>query len=359
MEIQTRERIDIKFMKASSPLPLKRVWQIESFLLKIFEYGDYSFRSTLSGSLSSRLQSTLFVAQKGNKILAAAGSLYSLDNPTVAILGPVCVAPEYRRKGLATELCSLLLAHTEAQGTKAVYLGIKPDNPAVHLYSKLGFDKHTGVVMRKLFCSEQQLLERYSPKKTNARRMGWQDFASVSALLCEPADIYSFDFNRGIFSAKYIEPDRFLSVFPKMMKSFEKNGGFANILETVDDLSIVGIAQISLLASTIQSHMAVLDFFVLDNFLDRACNLVRDTIRSHFITSHGRVVSIKNGDFQDYKVGSKRLAAGSSKRLVSYCLACDTKKKQILRLLGAKQYSVLSGYVNLNGELIDVLIFEL
>ena len=80
-------------------------------------------------------------------------------------------------------------------------------------------------VMRKLFISENQFNKIYSAnQQTIVREIDWRDFAEVSALFCEPAKMYSFDFCGQIFSTRYAEVNKFLLVFPFIMNRLDRNG---------------------------------------------------------------------------------------------------------------------------------------
>jgi len=333
MQTVAQEKLDIKILKTSSPVPFPRAWQIESFCLKILEYGNYSLRKTLAGSLDSRLQCTFFIAQSNGCILAAAGCLYSLRNPAVAILGPVCVDPQYRKKGLASQVCRMLLEHIKAQKIQAVYLGVKDNIPARNLYKKLGFIQHSGIVMRRLFADENEFNKRYSAgQETIIRRIDWRDFAEVSAFLCEPAKIFSFDFCEQVFSSRYAEVQTFLPVFPSLMNCLEKNGGFGTVLQTQENKSIVGSAFIKPLSSVLQDYMAILDFFVLDGFTDKATELVSQTI--------------------------KQSGFSGNRTILCYCPQCDIYKKQILLSLGAEPYAVLPDFVRIKNEFRKTIIYK-
>ena len=334
MQTITGEKIDTKILNVSSPVLLRRAWQIELFCLKILEYGDYSFRKALAGKLSSSLQCTFFTAHTNGSILAAAGCLHSVDNPAVAILGPVCTDSEHRKKGLATQVCQMLLEHLKVQKTQAVYLGAKNNVPAVNLYKKLGFTKYSGIVMRTLFVSKSEFNSRYSPaRQTIIRKLDWRDFAEVSALFCEPATMYSFDFCRQIFSARYAEAQKFLPVFPGLMDSLEKKGGFGSILQTKEHSSIVGAAFIKTPPSKVQSHIAILEFVVLDGFLDKGKDLVSETI--------------------------KQSGLNGNRTILCYCPSCDIHKKKILLSLGAEPYAALPGFIRINNKLEDTIIYKL
>lgn len=51
----------------------------------------------------------------------------------------IAVRPEFRGHGLGTNLLHKLLAYAGAQGLTRVSLSVEPDNPAVGLYSRVGF----------------------------------------------------------------------------------------------------------------------------------------------------------------------------------------------------------------------------
>jgi len=69
------------------PVSADTAWEIESFLLKIFEYGDYSFRSMLRGEYALTLGSCCFAALHQEKIVGVVVCLYPRQNPLAALLG--------------------------------------------------------------------------------------------------------------------------------------------------------------------------------------------------------------------------------------------------------------------------------
>lgn len=333
MKTVVQEKLDIEILKTSSPVLPQQAWQIESFCLKILEYCNYSLPKALSGKLSTQLQCTFFTARNNGNILATAGCLYSFYNPAVAILGPVCVSPEYRRNGFASKVCKFLISHLKAQDVKAIYLGVQQDNPALDLYRKLGFENYNGIVMRKLLVNKDEFSKRYSPlQAVTIRKILWCDFSEISALMCEPASIYSFDFCEQIFSAKYTETKKFLPVFPNLMNSIEKKGGYGFVLQTKECLSITGIAFIKLPSSTIQNHIAFLDFFVLDRFLDKGNELVSKTI--------------------------KESGFNGNRTILCYCSEDDIHKKKILLSLGAEPYATLPDFIRINDKFQDTIIYK-
>ena len=117
------------------------------------------------------------------------------------------------------------------------------------------------------------------------------------------------------------------------MGSLEKNGGSGCVCETAEHASIIGTAFIKTPQSTVQNHIAVLDFFVLDGFLDRAEGFVRETITQSGLSG--------------------------SCTILCYCPGGDTHKKQVLLSLGAELYAALPGFVRINDKLRDVIIYKL
>jgi len=272
---------EIEFYRVTAPLDPETVYEIESLLLKIFEYGDYSFRSALSGEYSETLNCTFFLAKYHNNLIGAVGCLYTKKNPAIAIIGPVGVAERYRSNGIGTKLVTSAIEYLRQNHCMAVYLGVSDKNPAVRLYSALGFKKYKGVVKRLLLEAEQEFEENYFGliNNTKVRRIAWGDYPGVLALITYPGSMYTIDFGRSIFSSKYVEPCKFLSVFSEMMSAFARHGGFANVLVTGHKENIAGFAQVRTVPGKAQRHIAEFDFYVHDDFIEHTKVLLSTTIQ--------------------------------------------------------------------------------
>jgi len=61
----------------------------------------------------------------------------------------VAVVPEYRGKGIGTRLLSHLLRTTESR-YPSLSLSVSPDNPALRLYNRLGFERGLAAPARRL-----------------------------------------------------------------------------------------------------------------------------------------------------------------------------------------------------------------
>nr|WP_271079678.1 GNAT family N-acetyltransferase [Aurantiacibacter sp. MUD61] len=53
----------------------------------------------------------------------------------------IAVRPEFRGKGLGSEMMEQFFANARARGVRRVFLEMREGNPAEHLYRKLGFEQ--------------------------------------------------------------------------------------------------------------------------------------------------------------------------------------------------------------------------
>jgi GNAT superfamily N-acetyltransferase len=326
---------DVEFLKLTAPLAPDAAWEVESFLLKIFERGDYSLRSALLGEYAETLNCTFILARYATKVVGAAGCLYRPGNPAIALLGPVGVAAEYRRSGIGTKLVKSVIDHAKGQGCSAIYLGVSAGSPARRFYERAGFDRYKGIVMRLLLRAEARFESEYFANRadTEIRRACWGDFPGTLGLVGFPCSMYTVDLARGIFSSKYVEPTRFLAVFPEMMEGFARYGGFANVLAAGKNGNVVGFAHMSVSPGKARRHTAELDFYVHDNYTDRAELLVRTTIAD-----------------------SRPLGAT---RVNCYCLRCDEIKRNIIEAFTGKHIATMPAGVQLGKRHEDVLIYQI
>lgn len=327
------KNINLQIHQIDSPVSYNTAREIESFYLKSFEYIDYDFKKILTGQFAP-LNCTSFIAKHNDNILSVASCLYSTNNPSIAILGPVCTDYRYRKNGFSGKICSMLLEHIKKENVQAVYLGVKNNLPALNLYKKLGFMPHSGIVMRKLVVKKEEFNKRYSPDlQTIICKISWSDFTEVSALFCEPAEVYTFDFFKQIFSIRYLEAQAFLPVFPSIMSQLSKNVGFGYVLKTKEKSSIVGTAFIKIQPSETQNRIVFLDFFILDGFLNKTETFILESIRQSKLNKNHRIFC--------------------------FCPECDFQKQHILTSLGAKTYSILPEFIKIANRYHDVIIYKL
>jgi len=324
----------VKFYTVCSPATTKDVQQIQSFLLDIFEYGDYNFRSALLGKFSPALKAVYYLEKYENSIIAAAGALYSRNSSFFAIVGPVCVAEAYRRLGIGKRIVELLLQHLKSNNCCAAYLGVNPRNLAVGLYRQVGFDNYKGFVMRKLFAPQSEIDKKFqSPGLLTIRPLQWHHWPALMALFACPAKLYTADFSNNIYSSRYFPIEKFAPVFSSLMTNIQKNQGLANVLISSTEDVITGYCHITPNAPSFGKHIAVADFYLHDSSLDKARLLLKSTIE-------------------------KTRNCGIEK-IYFYCLACDHEKQKIMESIGGSVEAVLPRNINVNQSYVDLLIYRL
>jgi len=337
MNITTKELLkkDIEKCIAIAPFENELAWEVESLLLRIFEYGDYSFRSALRGEYAQSLNCVYFLAKYNENIIGAAGCLYSRINPAIAIVGPVCVLPEYRSKGIGTGLLESIIEHLKQNNCMAAYLAVNHNNPAVSMYSKIGFMQYQGIVRRLLLREKKVFDKTYfsNTKNAHVREAVWGDFPGFQALITEPGGMYSVINSKHIFSSRYVEPARFLSLFPELMKENKKSGGLLNVLAAGTQETIVGFANIKKLPSKANEHICELEYFVHDNYIENTKELVSTTIHAFMNPS--------------------------IKKIYSYCVGGDIIKRNIIESIGGCLNCILPENIFINGSYEDTLIYEI
>jgi hypothetical protein len=212
---------------------------------------------------------------------------------------------------------------------------VKDDNPAVKLYSKLGFKQYKGIIRRLLLCEEDEFNDVWFSSNTNikVRETAWGDFPGFQALITEPEKMYTINYQKHLFSSRYVEPIRFLSIFPEMMKENKKYGGLLNVLVAGEKENVVGFANISRISGKTQEHIGELEFFVHDNYIENSIELINTTIQEFM--------------------------KPSIKIILCYCVGCDRIKRDIINSIGGNLIGALPENVFINGSYEDVLIYEI
>jgi len=325
---------DLCLSRLTTPLAVEDAWNVESLLVEVFECGDYSFRAVLRGDYAQTLHCSFALAHQGDLLVGAAGCLQARTNPAVALLGPVAVRAVHRGRGIGTRLVRLLCDNLEAESCRAVYLGVANGHPAARLYARLGFDGYHGIVMRRLLNKAGDFDADYwrADASVKIRDVCWGDFPGVQALLVAPALMYTYDLSRSLFSSAYVPPERFLGVFPEMMKTITRQGGVAKVLTAGPGERIVGVAQARVLPGPAR-HVAELDFFVHDPFLPYAATLVQETIL--------------------------QCKAMPVSHIRCCCLGDDRWKRSILDQLGGRPMAVLKCSVRIGDGFMDTVVYQL
>ena len=302
--------------------------------MRIFEYTDYSLRAALSGSYSEHLDCVFTFARDEDRLIGVGGALCGRQNSAMAILGPIGVLETHRRQGVGTALVMSLLTCLRDRGCQVVYLGVSSGHPALGLYERLGFITYKGIV-RRLFLGSQDNWEQahFAPSNDRCiRRANWGDFPGVQVLLSHPSRMMTVDLSRGVFSSRYVEPTRFLGLFPEIMRTCQRQGGAVNVLVTRPTRSVVGFAHVCRFPGRGQRHVAQLEFYVHDNHVDQARSLVGATIRD---------------------------AGCLGLRMVrTSLLECDSLKRRVVESLGGIQVATFNASALVDGRFEAVVVHQ-
>lgn len=68
------------------------------------------------------------------------GFVFAFNSHRVGWITLLCVIPELRGRGIGTSLLRSAIEHLRGQGVEVIKLDVEPDNPALELYRKFGFE---------------------------------------------------------------------------------------------------------------------------------------------------------------------------------------------------------------------------
>lgn len=115
-------------------LPYKLPIQSFAPLIQSIVCLDAAPRGFSRGAVVAEINSEI-VGMAWTRIMADYGHI---DDATPSLA--IAVLPEYRGRGIGTALLEQLLEKLRAAGYAAVSLSVQQENPALHLYERLGFE---------------------------------------------------------------------------------------------------------------------------------------------------------------------------------------------------------------------------
>lgn len=175
----------------------------------------------LSRGLESEHNRTMIHMARAKDLLVATVELtYGLDFPTAGGLSKVVTRPEFRKTGLATQLCARAVSHYRAEGGTAIFLGTV--NPvAARVYARVGWSRLAGTNVW-LYTAGGELPEEYMvdffreppgdieiiPGSPAARIL-------VIPLILTPHVWQVMDANVGVLSTRYTIQNSCMGLYPK------------------------------------------------------------------------------------------------------------------------------------------------
>jgi len=109
------------------------------------QWGEKWTRGQIADSLLIPGTDAIVIDGEGNDITAmhgtAAGFALSRHAAGEEELLLIAVHPQHRRKGLGRGLIEMLICHARARRTTHIFLQMRSNNPATHLYEAVGFTR--------------------------------------------------------------------------------------------------------------------------------------------------------------------------------------------------------------------------
>jgi hypothetical protein len=185
----------------------------------------------------------------------------------------------------------------------------------------MGYVWYNGGVMRRLAEDAENFdCDYFDPvQKTRIREAQWGDMAGVSCLLVRPYEWFAADYQRSVFSGRFVHQKRCVSNFPYIYEDVVRRQGMCCVLTGCSEHRILGLASVTPGATDVQQHTGVLDFVTHEAFYAQAPSLVSETLR--------------------------RAQQAGIRHVIAYVVDLDQSKADILDQLGFNQIGVLPGQV--------------
>lgn len=202
-------------------------------------------RAVFLGSEVAYSHSTLYVQRVSKQVASTCFIMHSKTMPALAGFGEVATDPQFRGRGLATDLCLQAVADFRAAGGEAFFLGTV--NPvAARIYHRLGWRKLAGAnVMVNLTAgiSPEEFLVDYfrQPGQVAVGMAGPEIRVPMIPLILTPHDSQVLDANVGLYSCRYRTQNSCMGLYPRYIRSLQKGVGACFAAHTSDG-RVVGLA---------------------------------------------------------------------------------------------------------------------
>ncbi len=194
-------------MKLDVPLDQPLADEIYAFWGWIFE-SEHDFPpDVFTGSEREFVRYRIYVERIDGRIASTCNLIWSDSDPRVAGLGEVATHPEFRRRGLAGDVCAQALEDFRGAGGEAVYLGT--NNPgALRVYHRLGWRRLAGTAIMAAASNgnaPEEFMADYfrAPGRVAMRPADPAIRATIVPLLCTAHDWRVLDANMGMHSIRY------------------------------------------------------------------------------------------------------------------------------------------------------------
>ena len=200
----------------------------------------------LDGSEAGENLDLLFALREDGVLVGTLHATISRENPALCGLSGMCVAPEYRGRGLAGRLLGDMLKELSARGVRTAFLGT--DNPvAARLYRRFGFS----------FLPGSNVMARYmgdGAADGEFRRFGWaegpfrlEEGSPKARIPLIPLALHRgsqllLDANAGLLSCAEVTQRSCMGLYPKYAAIRQAGGAFFCAWDAAGTLGAVASA---------------------------------------------------------------------------------------------------------------------
>ena len=194
-------------MMLEAPLPAELVEELFAFWGAIFgEHSDLP-PEVFGGEEGEHNRTSVYLDRQGDWITGTCVLMVSKRMPIIGGISAVATSPQFRRSGIATQLCRQAVDDFREGGGQAIFLGAGIPN-ADRIYHRLGWRKLAGSnVMANISnrdSPEAFLVDYFRDlRAASARTAHPQDRIPMIPLLHVPHDWQVLDSNVGMFSTRY------------------------------------------------------------------------------------------------------------------------------------------------------------
>ncbi len=306
------------------PLPEGVAERVLALLHTEWDSGDYDWRAAFRGEFSNTLSFRIAVAQVNGEDAATACVVYPKQDPEIGVVNNVLTKLAFRGRGLGAHLSESITRLAYDAGCRVVYLGttIRPDS----VYLGTGYEFVNGGVMRRAAVEGDRFEqdEYFRPgQRTSVREAVWGDLPGFSALFARPYEWLAGDFQRQLYSGRFVEQHRCASIFGHLREDVRRRQGVCCVLAGDKAHRILGVASVTPGVAPVAHHAAVADVLTHEHYYAEAARLLTEC---------------------------RRRAEASGVRVVTaYAAALDIRKLEILREAGFSESAVLPDQIRVGG----------
>ncbi|MCY3708899.1 MAG: GNAT family N-acetyltransferase [Caldilineaceae bacterium] len=187
---------------------------------------------------------TLYLQREGGRLASTCFTMQSKTLPSLAGFSEVATDPQFRGRGMATELCGRAVEAFRRAGGEAFFLGTV--NPAAaRVYHRLGWRKLAGAnVMANILSGaspEAFLVDYFSREGATVVEASPADRIPMIPLILCPHDWQVLDANTGVFSTRYATQNSCMGLYVRYGRVRLGGGGTWFAARTAEG-KVVGLA---------------------------------------------------------------------------------------------------------------------